>query len=77
MPIADSLLTWIHLLSASMWVGGTILVGKVLAPMLKSLANTVEERIIFLIKICSRFNMVAVPALTIFVTPGIITRELS
>ena len=71
MPITDSLLTWIHMLSASIWVGGSIFIGIVLAPMLKSLANTVEERIILMIKIGRRFNMVAVPALAVLVATGI------
>jgi uncharacterized membrane protein len=71
MPIADSLLTWIHLLSASIWVGGSIFIGIVLAPMLKSLANTVEERTMLMIKIGRRFNVVAIPSLVVLVATGI------
>jgi len=71
MPIADSLLTWIHLLSASIWVGGSIFIGIVLAPMLKSLANTIEERVILMIKIGRRFNMIAIPSLAVLVATGI------
>ena len=71
MPITDSLLTWIHLLSASIWVVGSIFIGIVLAPMLKSLANTVEERTMLMIKIGRRFNMIAIPALAVLVATGI------
>jgi len=71
MPITDSLLTWIHLLSASIWVGGSIFIGIVLAPMLKSFANTVEERTMLMIKIGRRFNILAIPALAVLVTTGI------
>lgn len=71
MPVADSLLTWIHLLSASIWVGGSIFIGIVLAPMLKSFANTVEERVVLMIKIGRRFNVIAIPALAVLVATGI------
>lgn len=59
MPIADSLITWIHLVAASIWVGGSIFIGIVLVPMLKTLANTVAERTILMITIGKRFNKIA------------------
>ncbi len=71
MPIIDSLVTWIHLLSASIWVGGSIFIGIVLAPMLKNLANTVEERVILMIRIGRRFNMLAIPSLAVLVATGV------
>ncbi len=71
MPIADSLVTWIHLLSASIWVGGSVFIGIVLAPMLKSLANTVEGRVILMIRIGRRFNMLAIPSLAVLVATGV------
>lgn len=71
MAITDSLLIWVHLLSASIWVGGSIFIGVVLAPMLKFLAETNEERIILMIKIGRRFNSIAVPALVVLVATGV------
>lgn len=71
MPITDSLVTWIHLLSASIWVGGSIFIGIVLAPMLKNLANTAEERVILMIRIGRRFNMLAIPSLAVLAGTGV------
>lgn len=71
MPIVDSLIIWIHLLSASIWVGGSIFIGIVIGPMLKSLANSVEERTVMMIKIGRRFNRIALPALGVLVATGI------
>ncbi|MFQ5940484.1 MAG: CopD family protein [Nitrososphaerales archaeon] len=71
MPIADSLITWIHLISASIWVGGSIFIGIVLVPMLKSLANTDNERMMLMIKIGRRFNRIALPALIVLLATGV------
>ncbi len=71
MPIVDSLVTWIHLVAASIWVGGSIFIGIVFVPMLKTLANTVEERTILMITIGKRFNKIALPALAVLVVTGV------
>ncbi len=71
MPIADSLITWIHLVAASIWVGGSIFIGIVLVPMLKTLANTVEERTMLMITIGKRFNKIALSALAVLVATGV------
>jgi putative copper resistance protein D len=71
MSLIDSLLTWVHLLTASIWVGGSIFLGIVLAPMLKSITGTLEERIALMIKIGRRFNTIAMPALVILIITGI------
>ena len=71
MPITDSLVTWIHLVSASIWVGGSIFMGIVLAPMLKNLANTVEERVILMIRISRRFSVLAIPSLAVLIATGV------
>ena len=71
MLVIDSLVTWIHLLSASIWVGGCIFIGIVLAPMLKNLASTAEERVILMIRIGRRFNMLAIPSLAVLVATGV------
>ena len=71
MSLTDSLLTWVHLITASIWVGGSIFLGIVLAPMLKSITGTLEERIALMIKIGRRFNMIAMPSLVILIITGI------
>jgi len=76
MPVADSLITWIHLLSASIWVGGSIFIGIVLVPMLKTLANGAAERTILMIKIGRRFNRIALPALIVLVATGVYKAQL-
>jgi uncharacterized membrane protein len=76
MLVADSLVTWVHLLSASIWVGGSIFIGIVLVPMLKTLANAVEERTMLMIKIGRRFNKIALPALIVLVATGVYKAQL-
>jgi len=71
MSLTDSLLTWVHLVTASIWVGGSIFLGIVLAPMLKSITGTLEERIALMIKIGRRFNKIAMPSLVILIITGI------
>jgi uncharacterized membrane protein len=45
MPIEQAILTWIHLIAAAIWVGGSIFIGIVFSPILKTITTTVEERI--------------------------------
>jgi copper resistance protein D len=71
MSLTDILLTWVHLITASIWVGGSIFLGIVLAPMLKSITGTLEERIALMIKIGRRFNTIAMPSLVILIITGI------
>jgi len=71
MSLTDILLTWVHLITASIWVGGSIFLGIVLAPMLKSITGTLEERIVLMIKIGRRFNTIAMPSLVILIITGI------
>ncbi|MEM2760897.1 MAG: CopD family protein [Nitrososphaerales archaeon] len=76
MTLLESLITWIHLTSASIWVGGSIFIGIVLVPMLKTLANTIEERTALMITIGKRFNKVALPALMVLVATGLYKAHL-
>ena len=71
MSLTDSLFTWVHLVAASIWVGGSIFLGIVLAPMLKSITGTLEERIALMIKIGRRFNKIALPSFVILIITGI------
>src|SRR5919109_2178102 len=60
-----------HLVAASIWVGGSIFLGVVLSPMLRTITRTVEERIVILIKVGRRFNYIAIPSFGILILTGI------
>jgi len=71
MGLEQTLITWIHLVSASIWVGGSIFLGVVLAPILKTMYDSHEERIRIMIKVGRRFNKLAVPSLLILIATGV------
>jgi putative copper export protein len=71
MPIVDALITWVHLISASIWVGGSLFIGVVLAPLLKTIAESVEERLMIMIRVGRKFNKIAVPSLGILIATGL------
>lgn len=70
MPFEQALLTWIHLVSASIWVGGSIFLGIVLSPLLRTMYESVEKRLQIMIKVGRRFNKIAVPSLIILIVTG-------
>ena len=76
MTMEQVIVTWIHLLCASIWVGGSIFLGLVLAPLLKKMSFTVEERLNLMIKTGRRFNKIALPALIILIATGIYNSHL-
>jgi len=67
------ILTWIHLIAAAIWVGGSIFIGVVFSPILKTLTESVEERIQIMIKVGKRFNKIAIPSLIILMATGMYT----
>jgi len=71
MPILDALLMWAHLVSASVWVGGSIFIGIVLAPLLKTISDSVEERVAIMIRVGRKFNKIAIPSLAILIVTGL------
>ena len=71
MPILDALLMWAHLVSASIWVGGSIFIGIVLAPLLKTISESVEERVAIMIRVGRKFNKIAIPSLAILIVTGL------
>jgi putative copper export protein len=73
MAVADGLVTWVHLICASIWVGGSLFIGIVLVPVLKSYTKSVEELVTLMIKIGRRFNKLTVPAFAILIATGIFT----
>lgn len=76
MTLVDGLIMWLHLICASIWVGGSIFLGIVLAPMLKTITKTIEERVSLMIKIGRRFNKIAIPSLGILIMTGIYNSRL-
>jgi len=76
MTIEQAVITWIHFLCASIWVGGSIFLGLVLAPLLKRMSFSTEERLNLMIKTGRRFNKIALPALIILIVTGIYNSHL-
>ena len=71
MSMEQAIITWIHLVSAAVWVGGTLFIGAVLAPLLKKMSMSLEERIQMMVLVGRRFNKIAVPSLIILIATGI------
>jgi copper resistance protein D len=71
MVLADGLVIWVHLVGASIWVGGSIFLGIVLVPVLKSHTKTLEEMVGLMVKIGRRFNKITVPAFAALIATGI------
>jgi len=73
MPIEQAVITWIHLVSAAIWVGGSLFIGVVLSPILKAMKFSLEERLQLMIRVGRRFNKIAVPSLIILIATGLYT----
>jgi len=71
MFILDPLVTWIHLVFSSIWVGGAIFLGIVLAPLLKKTMPDVNKRISFMVVVGRRFNYLGGASLIILVITGV------
>jgi len=76
MALEQALLTWIHITSAAIWVGGSLFIGVVFAPLLKKLSMPVEERLQLMVQVGRRFNKIALPALFILIGTGIYQSHL-
>lgn len=70
-PLEQAIILWIHLLSAAIWVGGSLFIGIVFSPLLKTMFGSVEERIQIMIRVGKRFNKIAVPSLIILMGTGL------
>ena len=71
MTLADALVLWVHLICASIWVGGSIFIGAVLVPVLKSYTKSMEELVALMVKVGRRFNKITIPAFAILIVTGI------
>ncbi|MFY9301590.1 MAG: CopD family protein [Candidatus Nitrosotenuis sp.] len=71
MTLEQGLITWVHLISSAIWVGGSLFIAIVLAPLLKTMTTSIEERLQIMIRVGRRFNKIAMPALAILIATGI------
>jgi len=71
MLLLDALTMWAHLVAASIWVGGSMFIGIVLAPLLKTISDSVEGRLAIMIRVGRKFNRIAIPSLLILIASGI------
>ena len=69
--LEQAILTWIHLVSAAIWVGGSLFIGIVFSPLLKTMTDSVQERMQIMIRVGRRFNKIAVPSLIILIATGL------
>jgi len=76
MALEQALLTWIHITSAAIWVGGSLFIGVVFAPILKKMSMPIEERIQLMVQVGRRFNKIALPALFILIATGVYQAQL-
>jgi len=76
MALEQALLTRIHITSAAIWVGGSLFIGVVFAPILKKMSMPVEERIQLMVQVGRRFNKLAMPALFILIATGMYQAHL-
>ena len=74
--LEQALLTWIHITSAAIWVGGSLFIGVVFAPILKKMSMPVEDRIQLMVQVGRRFNKLALPALFILIATGMYQAHL-
>lgn len=71
MNIFDPLIVWIHLVFSSIWVGGAIFLGIVLAPFLKNIIPDANKRVSFMVAVGRRFNYLGGSSLIVLVITGI------
>ena len=74
--LEQAILTWIHLVSAAIWVGGSLFIGVVLSPLLKTMTDSIEERMKIMIRVGRRFNKIAVPSLIILMITGLYSSHM-
>ena len=74
--IEQAILTWIHLVSAAIWVGGSLFIGIVFSPLLKTMTQSLEERMQIMIRVGRRFNKIAVPSLIILMATGLYSSHI-
>ncbi len=74
--LEQAIITWIHLIAAAIWVGGSLFIGIVFSPLLKTMTNSLEERMQIMIRVGRRFNIIAVPSLIILMVTGLYSSHM-
>ena len=74
--LEQAILTWIHLVAAAIWVGGSLFIGIVFSPLLKTMTSSIEERMQIMIRVGRRFNKIAVPSLFILMGTGLYSSHM-
>jgi putative copper export protein len=71
MALEQAIITWIHLVTSAIWVGGSLFIAIVFAPILKTMSTSIEERLQIMIRVGRKFNKIAMPSLAILIVTGI------
>jgi uncharacterized membrane protein len=74
--IEQAIITWIHLIAAAIWVGGSLFIGIVFSPLLKTMTDSLQERMQIMIRVGRRFNKIAVPSLIILMVTGLYSTHM-
>lgn len=74
--IEQAIITWIHLIAAAIWIGGSLFIGIVFSPLLKTMTTSLEERMQIMIRVGRRFNKIAVPSLIILMVTGLYSSHM-
>jgi putative copper resistance protein D len=70
MAVVDGLVIWVHLICASIWVGGSIFIAAVAMPVLRSHFQSLDERVGFMVKVGRQFNKITMPAFAVLILTG-------
>jgi uncharacterized membrane protein len=70
-PLLDTLVLWVHIVAATVWVGGIIFLGLVMEPIARSLIPDPFERSKFVAKVGIRFNALGWGSLGILAVTGL------
>ncbi len=71
MGTVDIFVLWLHIVAATIWVGGIIFLGAVVQPVSKILIADPLERSTFMGRIGARFNLLAWSSMLILVVTGL------
>jgi uncharacterized membrane protein len=71
MAVVDGLVIWVHLICASIWVGGSIFIAAVAVPVLRSHFKSLDERVGFMVKVGRQFNKITMPAFAVLIVTGV------
>jgi copper resistance protein D len=76
MILLDALITWLHLVCTSVWIGGFIFFGIIVSSIFNYVSTSVEQRTIFIVRLGRRFNRIALPSLAILIITGIYNSQI-